>query len=106
MTSETTRQQADVTFQDDLEQNTLLDKCDGCGAENALYNPRRLHHECPKCGALYDVGDNAKTHLQSLLVPILEVWAAHYKVRGVGQLEMVEIVHDLAEQTIEEVWQG
>jgi hypothetical protein len=92
-------------YQGEIKASALLDRCDGCHAENALYNPKRLQHECSRCGALYDVGDNAKAHLQSLITPMLKAWIVHYKHRGVGQLEQGEIVRDIGDKLIETLWQ-
>ena len=87
--------------------DVLVGICDGCNAPNALYNPKHDQHECPKCGALYELGNTARTHLTSLLTtaPVLSAWLTHYKSRGLGQLEASEIVGDVIEKVLGELWE-
>ena len=84
----------------------LLGRCDGCLAENAIYNPRREYHECPKCGQIYDMYDLAREHLEHLLTqtPLLTTWLEHYKERGLGELASRDILMDVVREAYSKVW--
>lgn len=77
----------------------LIDTCDGCGAPDGLFVARFHEHNCPRCSEKRDTYNMAQLHLETLIGPILKAWREHYTARGLGELELDEVLELVGKQS-------
>ncbi len=75
----------------------LLDRCDNCDAEGALFNPQAGTRYCPACASNLGVETQAEQHLGSLIDEAASLWWDHWREVGLSRDQVERIVNTWAQ---------